>query len=58
MKRPIRPPVSDERLSVLLEWLTEVNRPGRQIEPDIVEDLRSVCVELEERRRHANESPA
>jgi hypothetical protein len=49
-QRPIRPPVSDERLSEILDALSR----GLGVSPAFTEDLRTICVELEERRRRAN----
>jgi hypothetical protein len=49
-RRPIRPPVSDERLSEILDMLSR----GLGMSPSLTEDIRTICVELEERRRRAN----
>lgn len=51
MQRLLRPPVSDARLSEILQELSR-----GFVSPAMIEDLRTVCVELEERRRRANGS--
>ena len=45
---PLRPPISDERLSELLSWLGD--RWVQQISQSNMEDLGWICVELQRRR--------
>jgi hypothetical protein len=60
MRRLLRPPVSDPRLSEILQELSALKYQGWfrssvvvRMPGSVIEDMRTICGELEERRRRA-----